>query len=60
MEWLLIVTLYWKEVSVTIREMKSEELCNKVGVMLTNEMNRNPQTPSYINWRGVYKCIPNK
>lgn len=59
MEWLLIVTLYWKDVSVAIHEMKSEELCNKVGVMLTNEMNKNVRTPSYKNWYGVYKCIPN-
>jgi hypothetical protein len=44
---------------MNIHEVKSEELCNKIGLLLTTEMNKQPQT-SYITWRGRYKCIQNK
>ena len=60
MEWLLIIVLYgYREQTMNIHEVKSEELCNKIGLLLTTEMNKHPQT-SYITWRGRYKCIPNK
>jgi hypothetical protein len=63
MEWLLIIVLYgYREQTMNIHDVKSEELCNKIGLLLTTEMNKQPQTPqtSYITWRGRYKCIPNK
>jgi|LakMenEpi03Aug12_release.lakeMendotaPanAssembly.Ray.scaffolds.fasta_scaffold1460613_2 hypothetical protein len=60
MEWLLIIVLYgYREQTMNIHEVKSEELCNKIGLLLTTEMNKQPQT-SYITWRGRYKCIQNK